>query len=198
MSRITDPDLRVHAILAYCMAAPLGQEAAVSTRCARLLLFDGEPSTPQAIGTEFRSMVESVETAAAPLPPWWKAELLDDRSDTFLKLSEQYLTALVRRNVASDSLWDEDASNEDEIEEATVSLVNTFLDWTAYLVAAYRSDFPAWEGKVTNFLSRSQAIIGSWPGAALTESVRVDSDRTGLLSDESTRRLVLEALEASR
>ncbi|MEV7124413.1 hypothetical protein [Streptomyces sp. NPDC093260] len=179
----------VHAVLGYCMAAPLAQEAAVLTGCARVLLFDGEPSTPHAVEAEYRKLLVSVG-APATLPSWWDTELLRTPSKRFLGHAEHQLTQAVRRSLA------EQGEDGDDGDEALAPLVGGFLDWLAYLVAAYRTDHPAWDGSVVNFLSRKQPEIPAWPGARGTRSVRVDTARADLLTDATTRRHVLETLRA--
>ncbi|MEU6194002.1 hypothetical protein [Streptomyces sp. NPDC047061] len=179
----------VHAVLAYCMAAPLAQETAARTGCPRLLLFDGEPSTLKAVETEYRALLTSVGAPSA-LPPWWSGELVEERSNAFLTYSQRHLTESIRRSLADEA--DPDYADD----EAFAPLVGGFLDWLAYLVAAHRTDHPAWDGTVVNFLSRQQPEIPAWPGAGRTRSVRVDTAREDLLAGTTTRRLVLEALEA--
>jgi hypothetical protein len=186
-----EPIPAVHAVLGYCMAAPLGQEVAARTGCPRLLLFDGEPSTPQAIGTEYRGLLESVSAASPALPSWWGTDVLDERSDTFLQRSERHLTEVVRESLATD----EASWGEDDGDDALAPLIGGFLDWLAYLVAAYRTDYPAWNGRVVNFLSRDQPAVPNWPGARATRSIRAGEPREDLLASTTTRRLVLEALD---
>ncbi|MFF3616778.1 hypothetical protein [Streptomyces sp. NPDC002580] len=186
------PAVAVHAVLAYCMAAPLAQEAAAITGCPRLLLFDGEPSTPKAVETEYRGLLTSVGAPSA-LPPWWSGELIEERSDAFLTYSERHLTESVRRSLVDQE--DPDSAGDDE---AFAPLVGSFLDWLAYLVAAHRTDHPAWGGTVVNVLSRQQPEVLAWPGARTTRSVRVDTAREDLLTGTITRRLVLEALDTPR
>ncbi|MEV0911242.1 hypothetical protein [Streptomyces hokutonensis] len=187
----------VHAVLAYCMAAPLAQEAASITGCPRLLLFDGEPSTLKAVETEYRGLLTSVG-APSVLPPWWSGELIEECSDAFLTYSERHLTESIRRSLADQAdpdHADDDCADEDE---GFAPLVGSFLDWLAYLVAAHRTDHPAWGGTVVNVLSREQPEVPVWPGARTTRSVRVDTAREDLLTGTITRRLVLEALDTPR
>ncbi|MEV5317702.1 hypothetical protein AB0K92_08550 [Streptomyces sp. NPDC052687] len=185
----------VHAVLGYCMAAPLAQEAAVLTGCPRVLLFDGEPSTPQAVEVEYRKLLISVGASAA-LPSWWDSALLREPSQRFLGHAERHLTQTIRRSMAEQAEPGEDG--EEDGDEELAPLVDGFLDWLAYLVAAYRTGHPAWGGSVVNFLSRQQPEISAWPGARSTRSVRVDTAREDLLTDATTRRHVLETLSGPR
>ncbi|MFF2385734.1 hypothetical protein [Streptomyces sp. NPDC058108] len=181
----------VHAVLGYCMAAPLAQEAAVRAGCPRVLLFDGEPSTPHAVEVEYRKLLTSVG-APATLPSWWDTALLREHSERFLGLAEQHLTETIRRSLEEGAEPDE--YDDEDGDDALAPLVGGFLDWLAYLVAAYRTEHPAWDGSVINFLSRQQPEIVAWPGARSTRSVRVDTARDDLLSDAATRRQVMETL----
>ncbi|MEU5307916.1 hypothetical protein [Streptomyces sp. NPDC021562] len=188
------PAGEVHAVLGYCMAAPLAQEAAARIGCPRVLLFDGELSTPDAVAVEYCKLLTSVG-AAATLPPWWDTALLQERSDRFLGHAEQHLTEEIRRSLAEQA---EPGEGEDDGDDALAPLVGSFLDWLAYLVAAYRTDHPAWDSTVVNFLSRQQHEIPAWPGARGTRSVRIDTARDDLLASTTTRRHVLETLRDSR
>ncbi|MER7759596.1 hypothetical protein [Streptomyces sp. NPDC097619] len=184
----------VRAVLGYCMAAPLAQEAAARTGAPLLLLFDGEPATPAAVEREYRGLLGSVGAPPA-LPAWWTGGLVAERSGAFLEHAGRHLTEEIREALAAQE--DPDFEEEDAA-EALAPLVGSFLDWMAYLVAAHRTDHPSWPGTAVNFLSRSQPEIHSWPGAATTRSVRLDVPREELPAAAPTRSLVLEALETHR
>ncbi|WP_156727721.1 hypothetical protein [Streptomyces apocyni] len=196
----TGDPARPYAVLAYCMAAPLALDVAVRTGCAKVLLFDGEPSTPVAVAAEYRNLLRTIGADSDALPSWWERGLLDERSDRFLQLCREHLADTVRRAMGGEfGAASDDAEAMAEMAEAMAPLLDGFLDWMAYLVAAYRTDDPSWDGAVVNILSRDQPPVPSWPGAAATRSVRTGAPRDDLLADPTTRRLALEALaEPSR
>jgi hypothetical protein len=188
----------VDAVLAYCMAAPLAQDTAARTGAPLVLLFDGEPSTPQDIGDQFRQLLRSFSAGPVALPAWWDQALLDERSDTVLELAQETLLHRIRTALAGtgDDDLDEDEGGADDLLDAAEPLAATYLDWLAYLIAAYRADYPAWGGTVVQVASHDHKTLSPWPGAAASREIRIDATRAELLASPDTRRVVLEALEA--
>jgi hypothetical protein len=181
------PGRTPHAVLAYCMAAPIAQEVARLTGASMLLLFDGEPVTSDTLATEYLVMVRSLCGRSMPLPVWWNRELLHRRNEDLVLCARTDMTRYAVEMLSDD---DPDEPAEDVAEE----LVGVLVNWIAYLAAAFRSDFPAWHGEVLHITSRNHDARSPWPGADHTSLVRLEVDRLTLLSHDATRETVLRLL----
>lgn len=197
---LTDPaaSASITAVLAFCAAAPIAQDllAALGSRSrpVPLLLFDGEPSPPQNIARDFRAA--AAQLAATPrdaaaigvAPETFTSACLTERPAYCVEHWRYCLTALARRALEADG------AGEDEAEEDAAAVVEHYLDWFVYLVAAHNTTWPAWPGHVYHIASRAHGYTADWPGSAATTVTRVNADRNDLLRFPETRERVLSFL----
>jgi hypothetical protein len=169
------------AVLAFCMAAPIAQDVARLVGAPALLCFDGEPSTYDAVESEYRGV--RAPFGSGGLPAWWDRTELAADPERVLARIEDDLLGLARATLAADGL-----------EELAPQLVAAYVDWLAHLIAAHHAEFPMWGGEVLHVVSRDHAYAGDWPGARDTTTVRLETAREKLLRHEETRRVVLELL----
>ncbi|SDH49067.1 hypothetical protein SAMN05216553_12448 [Lentzea fradiae] len=184
----------VAAVLAYCMAAPIAQEVAASCGApVPLVLFDGEPSTPQAIAEQYRVGLAQVReqfggaATAGELPlPYRDEDLLPDPAGCVSKMRQSFV------DLATEALR-LDGEDEDTAEIAE-QIADFYVDWLTHLVAAHNATRPRWGGAVFHVVSREHSMRGHWPGSTDTTVVAVDSTRNELLSHPDTRTAVLDHL----
>lgn len=182
----------VAAVLAYCMAAPIAQEiaAALSGAAGRplpLVLFDGEPSTGEAVERELG--VARAQLGGSRKTPDFSTTLLETRP---AECVERMRHGLVR--LAADPLRADGADDEEVAQEAE-QVAAFYLDWLVYLVAARNTSWPGWRGEVCHIVSRTHLFTRPWPGARVTRLHRVDSGRNELLDHPHTRELALSFLD---
>jgi hypothetical protein len=183
----------VTAVLAYCMAAPIAQQLAASLSAGRepvpMILFDGEPATPDAVeeqyGTTVKQFAEQLGADAVPAidPSTFTADLL---SGDPAQCVERMRRSLVQMGVSALSDGEEDA----ETAETAEDMADFYMDWLVHLVAAHNASWPAWDGDVYHIMSRTHGYTENWPGARSMKSTRVDSIRPELLRQPETGRLV--------
>jgi hypothetical protein len=195
--RVGPLDQPVTAMLAYCMAAPIAQELAASLSAGRepvsMILFDGEPATPDAVeeqyGTTVKQFAEQLGASAVPAvdPSTFTAELL---SGDPAECVERMRRSLVRMGVSALSDGDDD-----DAAETAEDMADFYLDWLVHLVAAHNVSWPAWGGDVYHIMSRSHGYTADWPGARSMRSTRLDSIRPELLRQPEAGRLVVSYVE---
>lgn len=183
----------VAAVLAYCMAAPIAQEVAVRCGAGRdpvpLVLFDGEPSTIEAVAEQYgvsAAQVSGEAGAGDPVLPFDPALLSADPGAS-VELMRGRLVDLARRALDPDGVQADSAQLAGDVAEF-------YLDWLVHLVAAHNATWPRWGGEVAHVLSRTHTFAGDWPGARTTRHFRVDVERNGLLGHPRTREIVLSFL----
>lgn len=193
----------VAAVLSYCMASSVAQELAVMVRGGAgpvsMVLFDGEPVTPEAVDDQYRVARRQL------------AEQLGIRSDGDGEVRPFDSASLSRRpydvidwmrgslvELGSTALGD-DGSHEDDDEARAIAedLADFYLDWLVHLVAAHNASWPVWDGDVLHVMSRTHAFSQDWPGARSTERARVDSPRPELLATAEAGAVAVAFLERS-
>jgi hypothetical protein len=200
-----DPGLaapRPVAVLAYCMAAAIGQDLArlVAQGAGRpvpLIVLDGEPATAETVREQYRVVaaqlmtdlglaadVEEPEGAFAP-------ELLEKDPDGSVELMRASLTVLAAAAIAAEI---DDAC---AAAETGAQLADVYVDWLVHLVAAHNATWPSWDGEVLHLTSRDHPFTDawygpSWPGALRTTTERTRNDRAGLLRDPLVRERIAE------
>lgn len=189
----------VAAVLAYCMAAPVGQELAALFSRGRvpvpLILFDGRPATIDAVIDQYRvaagQLLDQLGGRGHVDGQWVPDRTLlenDPRAalaEMTRSLTSIGVAALSDGSDAADALDDRDVVDE---------VVSHFMDWLAHLLAAYHWPRSPWDGAVLHVMSSAHNVNGPWPGARSTEEVRIDAPRVELLSTASARQAVLEYL----
>jgi hypothetical protein len=173
----------VSAVLAYCMAAPIAQYLAAHLRVP-LVLFDGEPSTAEAVERELgvakKQLGWSQNAGSADRFP--EGQLRIRPADCARRMRE-ILVPLAAGTLRADGVPEPDATAE------AGPVADFYLDWLTYLIAAHNTDWPDWPGPVFHVMSRGHGYAGDWPGADSTLSRRVDSERNELLGQPRTRDL---------
>jgi hypothetical protein len=196
------PFPRAAAVLAYCMAAPVGQELAALLSRGRtpvpMILFDGRPATVDAVIDQYRVAAGQLQTqlggrrrAVEQSAP--DRTLLENDPRAALAEMERSLTGL---GMAALSDGSDGSAGADALDDRDVvdEVVSHFMDWLAHLLAAYHWPRSPWGGAVLHVMSSAHNVSGPWPGAGSTEEVRIDAPRVELLSTASARQTVLEYL----
>lgn len=174
----------VTAVLAYCMAAPIAQYLAVQLQVP-LVLFDGEPSTTEAVERELEVAKKQLgwsrnAGSAADLFP---EDQLRGRAADCARRMREILVPLAAAALRADGVPELDAAAE------AGPVADFYLDWLTYLIAAHNTDWPRWPGPVFHVMSRGHGYAGDWPGAGGTLLGRIDSERSTLLGQSRTRDL---------
>jgi hypothetical protein len=196
----TRPNAGCAGVVGYCMAAPIAQELAAQLAAGHpqvpLLLFDGEPASPGAIGDQYRAAatqyVEQLGGSADPKadPRMVEPDTLAHRPAEAVELMRQSLVALGVAALGGDEA-DTDAA------DAAEEIAEFYLDWLVHLVAANNTTWPSWGGPVLHLVSRDHRFTGDWPGATDTTLVRLDVARPGLLRDPQGARAVTEFIKSA-
>ncbi|MFE2945093.1 hypothetical protein ACFXKG_39610 [Streptomyces sp. NPDC059255] len=198
---ISDLGLEVHAVLAYCMAAPIAQDVAVLTSSPRIILFDATPSSAEAITEELKKILTSFSVDSASMPVWWSRGLLEERTGTALRMSEEFLFESIRHALFADMIGPDAAQGMTQdalaVDETTLSLVGSFADWLAHLIASYRADFPSYGGQVFNVVSLNHHVAHDRLGGGTGKTIRMATSQAKMLADEETRHHVLEILSGA-
>lgn len=176
----------VAAVLAYCMAAPIAQEIAASLGTP-LILFDGEPSTAEAVERELGVAMTQLGGARKVPDPPTEAQLRSEPAECVERMRQ----ILVRLGAGA---LREDGADEQEAAIHAGQVAGFYLDWLVYLVAAHNTSWPAWGGTVFHVVSRGHTFTRDWPGAEAMQLRYVDSGRNELLNHPDTNRLVREFL----
>lgn len=194
--RVGPLDRPVTAVLAYCMAAPIAQELAASLSAGGepvpMILFDGEPATPDAVEEQYATTVkqfaEQLGASAVPAidPSTFIAEML---SGDPAECVERMRRSLVQMGVSALSDGEDDGEDDDGAETAE-DMADFYLDWLVHLVAAHNASWPAWGGDVYHVMSRTHGYAEQWPGARSMTSTRLESIRPELLRQPEIGRLV--------
>ncbi|MGN9846705.1 hypothetical protein ACTMTI_52260 [Nonomuraea sp. H19] len=176
----------VHAILAYCAAAPIAQEMAqlLVERGAGpvpLVLFDADPCEADALWQGYSACVTEADGQAstAPLSASVLSGLLRDPRALVCVL-EKDLSDRVLKSLAADDL------SEEELVFCHEQIMRSMLDYLIYLVSAHHSTRPAWGGSVLHIASKGHPYCGPWQGAARTQLIRVTCDKADLLRHPDT------------
>lgn len=176
------------AVLAYCMAAPLGQEIAAllsRTSPVPLILFDGEPSTAEAVQEQYRLARQQLAMhTPAQADEHDPTTTIDDarlaaRPNEILTSLRQTLVRLGTRTFSSQVA-------DDEAAQTAGALAEHFMRWLTYLVAAHNTTWPSWGGQVLHVVSATHHYAAGWPGAGSTQVVPVPSTRLELLRRRET------------
>ncbi|WP_431948335.1 hypothetical protein [Micromonospora marina] len=188
---------RLGGVLGYCMAGHIAHEVAAQVTAERmappaLILFDSGPCLAEEIAEECRAALKLFggEQLSAVLddragPGLLSAECLRDSPDRSVQLVERAL------HEYAISLYPDAAAYPEEAEETAAPLVDHFIEWLAYLVAAHNTVTPAWSGHVLHLISRGHSHRDEWPGVASTTTRVVDCDRNSLLAAAEARDLVI-------
>ncbi|GAB3127611.1 hypothetical protein GCM10027160_52470 [Streptomyces calidiresistens] len=176
----------VHAILAYCAAAPIAQEMAQllverGVGPVPLVLFDADPCGADALWQGCSACVAEADGQAsiAPLSTSMLSDLLDDPR-ALVDVLEKDLSDRVLKSLAADDL------SEEELVFCHEQIVRSMLDYLIYLVSAYHSARPAWGGSVLHIASEGHPYCEPWQGASQTQLIRVKCDRADLLRHPDT------------
>ncbi|MFI9643387.1 hypothetical protein ACIG87_25615 [Micromonospora sp. NPDC051925] len=175
----------VRAVLAYCMAAPIAQEVAARLTAASgspvpLVLFDGEPTTAESVREQYLIGVEKLGgllslSPARHAPAAFEPAELRDRPEQALRRMHESLLELGERAARKGTVDPRLVRT-----EATM-VADYYLDWLSHLIAAHNASWPRWGGPAVQIVSRHHVCEAEWPGAAATETVRVDVARHDLL-----------------
>lgn len=184
----------VHAVLAYCMAAPVAQEITAALNAADvpapLVLFDGEPVTAEVVAREVRLAEDRVRGPGTGVGlPAATAEELASAPEHHLASMR---TSLVELGAAA--LRAEGADVADAEPEAA-DAAEFYLDWLGYLLANHNTTWPRLRHPVHHVVSRQHRCTGEWPGAPATRLHRVAAPRDTLLAHPDTRALVRDLLD---
>ncbi|ORT57222.1 hypothetical protein [Streptomyces sp. CB03238] len=190
----------VHAVLAYCMSASPARHVAELTSATRLLLFDAERSTAATLAAELLAALRSYDEGAQ-LPDWWSEDALARRPEAVMERIEAHLFEVIRTALAQDA-GDPgpDAVEDPAVNQVARSLMGTYLDWFAHLVAAYDADSRARAGTrapscaVAHIVSAGHLLPDDWPGIGSAARHEVETGRIGLAAAEETRGLALRIL----
>lgn len=183
----------VAAVLAYCMAAPIGQELAALLSRGRtpvpLVLFDGRPATLAAVRDQYRAAEDQLLTQLGGR----RHTVARAGPGTVLLENDPYaaLAAMTRglTDLGMAALSDGTGALEDR--DVVEEVVAHFVDWLAHLLAAYHAPHTPWGGAVLQVMSGAHDACDPWPGAASTTTVRVDVSRVDLLRTPAAREAVL-------
>lgn len=190
----------VRAVLAYCMAAPIAQHLLAAITAATgvelpLVLFDGEPATPQSLRDQYLlaanklgELLGLAEGERSPAVTLDAAVLRDNPSEAVRRMRDGLLGLGAR--VAAQRPEDADAARLE-----TLEISEFYLDWLIHLVAAHNAEWPAWGGPAVQIASRDHRCVPDWPGATGTETVRVGATRNELLHDPQVASVVSAILE---
>ncbi|MGC4853345.1 hypothetical protein ACLQ24_08070 [Micromonospora sp. DT4] len=191
----------VRAVLAYCMAAPIGQEvaAAVSSADSRvpLVLFDGEPATASSVQQQYLLAADKMGELlsldhADRTPSAIKPAMLSDRPQEVLRHIQEGLLELGDRAIRRGDL---DAQ---VIRVEAAMLASYYVDWLSHLIAAYNASWSSWDGPAVQIVSREHACADEWPGASSTDVIRVPTTRQELLRHPDVAPIVLSILNKER
>jgi hypothetical protein len=189
----------VHAVLAYCMAAPLAQRVAAITSASHLLLFDAERPTPETIRNELQTVLRSFDPAAELPASFDDAELVRS-PDTAMERIDAHLFSVIRAALAEDA-GDTQGDTEDDptVTQVARGLMGTYLDWLAHLVAASDAGTaapgPPPITRAAHVTSAGHALPPDWPAMSDLPLHVVETGRKDLARAEATRAMTLRLLD---
>lgn len=187
---------RLAGVLAYCAGAPIAQEFAqllveAGHQPPPLVLFDAAPCTPQDIREYY---TESLRRVGSSLREEEIPCELPGRIEDPAGVRDAFRHDLSRR--ATDVLASE-GFRKSEVAAQVDEVVNVYVDYLGYLLAAHHATSPMWGGDVMHVVSSGHGFRSAWPGARSTWTVPVATDRASLMFSEEVRNAAVSFLEPS-
>lgn len=190
-----EPGRPVGAVLAYCLAAGIGQEVAalvtpVSEVPPPLVLFDAGTCDFDVVAREYHEVWAQFappDAGEAVDPAVLSPDALRDRPADVVRSMYRELIRLAHAELVADGI------DADEADVTAEALADRYLDWLVHLVAGHSATFPKWGGDVVHIASAEAEVSDEpWPGASSTRVFRLDCAHADLLREPAARELVLE------